>query len=157
MYTEKFVLLGSQINHTDVVHFDCSKEASYLILLKAVESLPSLISDEPDYHKLVHFYNQKGVWQFIKEEDFGMRSDKIPTMVFATRHPIKAWDAIKNNTDLIPDLNKIIASGVTSKTKSPFMNVTTTNDNAAIAGSLYYAKYLVDGKLKEVVSTLQEV
>ena len=157
LYTEKVVLLGSQINHADVVHFDCSREASYLILQKKVEPLPSLIADEPDYHKLVHFYNQKGEWHFIKEEDFGMKSDKTPSMVFATRHPIKAWEEIKNNTDLIPDLPALIASGVTSKTKSAFANVTTTNDNAAIAGALYYAKYLVDGKVKEVVSTLQEV
>lgn len=36
IYNEKFVLLGNSISHADVVDFDCSREATYLVLQKAV-------------------------------------------------------------------------------------------------------------------------
>lgn len=41
-----------------------------------------------------------------------MFQDRVPDICFATRHPIKDWDAIKDNPDLIPDLDRIMqASG----------------------------------------------
>jgi alpha-tubulin suppressor-like RCC1 family protein len=44
-YGEKFVLLGSQINHNDVVDFACTREATFLILAKKVELLPSILPE----------------------------------------------------------------------------------------------------------------
>ena len=41
-----------------------------------------------------------------------MFQDRVPDICFATRHPIKDWDTIKDNPDLIPDLDRIMqASG----------------------------------------------
>lgn len=87
-----------------------------------------------------------------------MRMDKCPTLVFATRHPIKAWEEIQNNKDLIPDLDEIIVRGNKSKAKAPFANTTTTNTGEQIqnGNSLYYAKYIIDGQVKEIVSTFGE-
>lgn len=88
-----------------------------------------------------------------------MRMDKCPSLVFATRHPIKAWEEIQNNKDLIPDLDAIILRSNKSKIKQPFVNINTTNTNEQIqnGNALYYAKYIIDGQVKEIVSTFGEV
>lgn len=79
----------------------------------------------------------------------------MPSLVFATRHPIKDWENIKDNADLdlIPDLDKIIATGVQTKAKAPHTGVTTTNGNEPITGSLYYARYMIDGVCKEIFAS----
>ena len=129
--SDNFYTLGTSFQHADVMHFACSKEASYLILQKAVTPLPSIIKESPDYHGLVHFYKQGKSWMYIKEEDFGSRQGKIPNLVFATRHPIQAWEQILadegNTLDLIPDLDKIIVKGIATKANMGFSSVKTTN------------------------------
>lgn len=62
IYNDKFIMLGSQVNHADIVHFDCSREATYLILQKKIDMLPSIVADKPEYRGLVHFFKQKGTW-----------------------------------------------------------------------------------------------
>jgi hypothetical protein len=42
VYGEKFVMLGNQINHNDVQAFACSREATFVVLAKNVEQLPSV-------------------------------------------------------------------------------------------------------------------
>ena len=62
-----------------------------------------------------------------------MLQDRVPDICFATRHPVKDWDTIKDNPDLIPDLDRIMASGSKNKRNAPFPDeIRTTNDGNAI-------------------------
>lgn len=154
---DKLVLLGAQISHDDVIDFACTRGASFVIMQKAVEQLPSILADEPEYRGLVHFYRNKGKWIFIKEEDLAMQVDRLPELVYATRHPIKDFEAALIDDTLLPDCQKISSRADIRKRKEAFQ-VTTTNGGRAISGeSLYYAKTSVDGKVSEVMATMSEV
>jgi len=151
------MLSKDKISHDDVVDFACSTEASFIIIQKSVEVLPSIVPGEPENRDLVHFYKQRGQWNIIKEEDFIMYQDRLPDICFATRHPVKNFDAIKDNPDYIPNLEEIISHGIKANKNAPFKDVKTTLSNKVIQGqSLYYAKYIVNGEVKEVYSTLEE-
>lgn len=85
-----------------------------------------------------------------------IKHEKCPPLVYATRHPIKNWEEIKDNKAIIPDLDDVLMRGNTSKAKAPFQGVNTTYDIKPIANgsAMYYARYMVDGKIKDVVCTL---
>jgi hypothetical protein len=156
-YGESLVMLSNKIPHGDVADFACSFEASFIIISKSVEVLPSIVPDEPENRDLVHFYKQRGQWNIIKDEEFQMHQDRLPDICFATRHPIKDFDAIKDNLNFIPNLEDIISRGVKANKNAAFRDVKTTLKNEVIQGqSLYYAKYIVNGEVKEVYSTIDE-
>jgi hypothetical protein len=49
-----------------------------------------------------------------------IKHEKCPPLVYATRHPIKNWEEIKDNKAIIPDLDDVLMRGNTSKAKAPF-------------------------------------
>lgn len=116
VYGDMFVQLNSEnIDTNSVADFAYSREATFLISRKSVEKLPSLISEEPDYRGLVSFYKKKGDWQYFKHNAQGDLEEVdggAPSISFATRHPIKDWDAIK---DTMPDLLKLESVGSKNK------------------------------------------
>lgn len=79
-----------------------------------------------------------------------MKMSKCPDLVFSTRHPIKAWDEIQKNKDIIPDLDEIIKTSNRSKASANFVGINGTNTNEPITNkSLYYARYVdKDGVIK---------
>ena len=127
-------MLGNQINHEDVVDFDCSREASYLILAKKIDPLPSVFEDRPDERQLIHFYKHQGEWNYFDEKDWWrMNMEKSPPLIFATRHPIKDWPKIRDNPALIPDLEDILNKHADiSKFQEPWQGYKTTNGNKPI-------------------------
>jgi len=112
IYGENFVKLSNNITHNDVIDFACSASATFLIMQKSAETLPSIVPGEPENRDLIHFYKKENNWVFITKADYNSAdfdSGEMPKICFATRHPIKDFDKIKDELDFIPDLNEIIA------------------------------------------------
>ena len=139
------MLVGSSINHNDVVDFACTREATWVIMQKKVEPLPSIIPDKADYRGLVHFYKQGGQWRFIEEDDLEMEHGRLPDICFATRHPIKDWDRVSK--EILPDLDELQKNADRSKKNARFRDVKTTLKNEDVEGqSLYYSQYKINGQ-----------
>ena len=58
-----------------------------------------------------------------------MKMSKCPDLVFSTRHPIKAWDEIQKNKDIIPDLDEIMKNANRAKANQNFTGINGTNTN----------------------------
>lgn len=86
-----------------------------------------------------------------------MNMDKAPPIIYATRHPIKNWDTIKDDPAIIPDLDVLKTRAQVLKANQPFNGLLTTNEKKPINGALYYARYKIDGQIKDLVCTLDEV
>lgn len=77
MYGESFVLVsGNKIVHNDVVHFSCTRDASFVIANKTIEHYDSIVPEDEKNRGLVHFYKSKSGWNFIKEDEIGMMLDR---------------------------------------------------------------------------------
>ena len=155
------LISSNKIVHNDVVHFCCTKAASFVITSGAVENFPSIVDEEEKpYRKLVHFYKQKGVFSFIKEEEIDVMLGKCPELVFATRHPLKDFKEQSKDAGYLPDLEELIgdAGALPTNKGKPFEGVISTlTGKPILQGPLYVAKTLVDGQVKEVYATQEEV
>jgi len=155
------LISSTKIVHNDVVHFCFTKAASFVITSGAVENFPSIVDEEEKpYRKLVHFYKQKGIFNFIKEEEIDVMLGKCPELVFATRHPLKDFNEQSKDAGYLPDLEELIgdAGALPTNKGKPFEGVISTlTGKPILQGPLYVAKTLVDGQVKEVYATQEEV
>jgi len=87
---------------------------------KKTEMKPSVMPNEPNNRDLVHFYKKGQEWFFVSQEKYTIERDNIPLICFATRHPIKDFSNIKDNTSFLPNLEEIIARGIRANKDTPF-------------------------------------
>lgn len=147
--------------------FNGTKSATFFIIKNEIEVIPSIVENEPNNHGLTHFYFDEvsKEWEIVKQEDFEdkekgtSRKNKMPDLLFATRHPIKNWDAVKkskvlpNLTELLKNNNKKSIVSQPGKVRSDRLIDPYTKKPVDSKSWLYVAKTIVNGKPVTIPTT----
>jgi len=128
IYGDNFWLIQKFSNSKrKIVDFNGTKYATFFIIKNVIEVIPSIVENEPNNHGLTHFYFDEVTkeWEIVKQEDFEdkekgtARKNKMPDLLFATRHPIKNWDAVKKSK-VLPNLTELLKNNNKKSMVSPF-------------------------------------
>lgn len=108
VYSRNFMKLPDSLNFADCVDFSLTREASFLVIQKKCEFLPSIVEEDESYRGLVHFYKDRTRgWVFVKEDKLSTEKMAFNEIVFATRHPIKDFKTKKDDPNFLPDLRAL--------------------------------------------------